>query len=153
LMKQGASPPAVGRLRPAGLITCKHDPASGRFIPGCARPQLRYSQMQSPGQSATFRRRCLGQAERCLSTAHGDPERPEEVARRQEMSLNGELRCQVVAAGEVRLQVVGHYEFLAAHFPDDGRKRLLLVASCLELVRLLWELGRQDEAAGPYCKA
>jgi tetratricopeptide (TPR) repeat protein len=54
---------------------------------------------------------------------------------------------------DIRRQVVGHYEVLKANFPEDRRKRGLLAASYLELVSLLWDLGRQGEAAEPYRKA
>jgi serine/threonine protein kinase len=56
-------------------------------------------------------------------------------------------------AEEMRRSVIRHYETITADFPEDPQYRRRLVASYLELVRLLWELGKQTQAAEPYRKA
>jgi tetratricopeptide (TPR) repeat protein len=54
---------------------------------------------------------------------------------------------------EIRRRVIHQYETLKANFPENREHRRNLVVSYLTLVRLLWQLGRQTEAAGPYRKA
>jgi len=56
-------------------------------------------------------------------------------------------------AEQIRRQVIRHYETLKADFPENPQHRRKLVQSYLELVSLLWKLGRQAEAAEPYRKA
>jgi tetratricopeptide (TPR) repeat protein len=53
----------------------------------------------------------------------------------------------------LRSQAIRHYERLSADFSQDPSHRRALVRSYLQLVGLLWELGRQTEAAEPYRKA
>jgi tetratricopeptide (TPR) repeat protein len=54
---------------------------------------------------------------------------------------------------EIRRRIIGHYEILKASAPEEAQHRRYLVASYLELVSLLWQLGRQSEAAEPLRKA
>jgi tetratricopeptide (TPR) repeat protein len=54
---------------------------------------------------------------------------------------------------EIRRRVIGYYEKLRADFPEDPEHRRNLALSYLQLVSLLWQLGRQTEAAEPYRKA
>jgi tetratricopeptide (TPR) repeat protein/tRNA A-37 threonylcarbamoyl transferase component Bud32 len=54
---------------------------------------------------------------------------------------------------EIRRRVIGHCEILKANAPEDSQYRVTLVLSYLELVSLLWQLGRQSEAAEPFRKA
>jgi tetratricopeptide (TPR) repeat protein len=56
-------------------------------------------------------------------------------------------------AEELRRQVIRQYERLRTDFPDDPQHRRNLVVNYLKLVSLLWELGRQSEAAEPLRKA
>jgi Tfp pilus assembly protein PilF len=55
-------------------------------------------------------------------------------------------------AEEIRRRVILVYETLKARFPDDPEHRRNLVRNYIELARLLWELGRQTEAAELYRK-
>jgi serine/threonine protein kinase/Tfp pilus assembly protein PilF len=54
---------------------------------------------------------------------------------------------------QIRRQVVQNCEKLIADFPENSEYRVIMVGSYLKLVALLWELGRQTEAAEPYHKA
>jgi tetratricopeptide (TPR) repeat protein len=54
---------------------------------------------------------------------------------------------------EIRRRVIRDYEKLKADFPEDPEHRRSLALSYLQLVSLLWQLGRQTEAAEPYRKA
>jgi Flp pilus assembly protein TadD len=56
-------------------------------------------------------------------------------------------------AEELRRGVIRHYELLKANSPENPQYRRGLVVSYLRLVSLLWDLGRQSEAAEPYRKA
>jgi tetratricopeptide (TPR) repeat protein len=56
-------------------------------------------------------------------------------------------------AEAIRRRAIGHYEQLNSDFPEDPHHRRNLVWNYLELVRLLWELGRPGDAAEPFRKA
>jgi tetratricopeptide (TPR) repeat protein len=56
-------------------------------------------------------------------------------------------------AEQIRRDVIRHYEMLKADFPENPEHRHSLLLSYLQLVSLLWELGRQAEATDPYRKA
>jgi tetratricopeptide (TPR) repeat protein len=54
---------------------------------------------------------------------------------------------------QLRRRVIGHCEILKANAPDDSQYRVTLVQRYMDLVSLLWQLGRQNEAAEPFRKA
>jgi serine/threonine-protein kinase len=54
---------------------------------------------------------------------------------------------------DARRQAIHHYEVLEASFFEARQRRANLVRSYFELVRLLWDLGRESEADEPYRKA
>jgi tetratricopeptide (TPR) repeat protein len=56
-------------------------------------------------------------------------------------------------AAELRRHVIRHYEVLKADFPKAPQYPRKLVQNYLLLVSLLWDLGRQADAAEPYRKA
>jgi serine/threonine-protein kinase len=56
-------------------------------------------------------------------------------------------------AEAIRRLVIRHYESLKTSFPEDPQYGRNLLQGYLELVSLLWEAGRQTEAAEPYRKA
>jgi len=56
-------------------------------------------------------------------------------------------------AVEIRRQVIRHYEMLGKSVPEYREHERNQVLSYLALVSLLWDLGRQAEAAEPYRKA